>query len=142
MRTARTLLLPLLVVLMLAGSWHHWGDRALPLLLAPLGLHDVRLNQFNLAAGSLHIGRFTATLDRPAGAIRFDLNNILCRYRLVDLIRGTVAALSMDRAEITILTVPVADTKPVLPDIAGVLKRIVNASQHLNQLQIHDPGLP
>ena len=34
MRLARVLLLPLFVVMALAGAWHLWGHRVLPLLLA------------------------------------------------------------------------------------------------------------
>ena len=81
MRLARVLLLPLFVVMVLVGAWHHWGHRVLPVLLARVGLHDVRLGQVTLTTDSLGIGQFTATLVLGAGPVRIDLSDVLCGYR-------------------------------------------------------------
>ena len=137
MRIARVLLLPLFVVMVLVGAWHHWGHRALPVLLARVGLHDVRLGQVTLATDSLRIGQFTATLVLGAGPVRIDLSDVLCRYRFPDLLRGTVGSLSMGTAEMTLPPSSATKTQNVPSDIAGALKRIAETRLHLEQLQIH-----
>lgn len=136
MRIARALLLPLIAALILAGAWQYCGDRALPLLLKRFGLHDVHVGQTTLTADSLHISRFTATLAQDAGPVRIDLDNVLCRYRFFDLIKGNAASLSMDRAEITLPPSPATDKETGPPDIAGALKRVAKASLHLDHLQV------
>ena len=103
MRLARVLLLPLFVVMVLVGAWHHWGHRVLPVLLARVGLHDVRLGQVTLTTDSLGIGQFTATLVLDTGPVRIDLSDVLCGYRFTNLLRGSVVSLSMGRAEMTLL---------------------------------------
>lgn len=137
MRLVRTLLLPLFVVMALIGAWHHWGHRVLPVLLARAGLHDVRLGRISLTADSLRIGQFTATLVLDTGPVRIELDDVLCRYRIPDLIRGSVGSLSIGRAEMTLPPAPAAQPQNLPPDMAGVLKRVAEADVHLEQLQIH-----
>jgi hypothetical protein len=137
MRLARVLLLPLFVVVVLVGAWHHWGHRALPVLLARVGLLDVSLGQVTLTTDSLRIGQFTATLVLDTGPVRIDLSDVLCRYRFPDLLRGSVVSLSMGTAEMTLTSAPATKTQNVPSDIAGALKRVAEARLHLEQLQIH-----
>jgi hypothetical protein len=137
MRLVRLLLLPLSFVMALAGAWHLWGHRVLPMLLARAGLHDASLARISLTTDSLHIAQFAATLVLDAGPVRIDLDDVLCRYRFSDLLRGAVTSLSMGTAEITLPAAPATKPRNALPDIAGALKRVAETRLPLEQLQIH-----
>ena len=111
MRLARFLLLPLFVVMALAGAWHLWGHRVLPLLPARAGLHDASWSRITLTPDALHIAQFTATLDLEAGPVRIDLDDVLCRYRLPDLVRGSVVSLRLGTARITLPAEPAPNSQ-------------------------------
>ena len=136
MRLARFLLLPLFVVMALAGAWHLWGHRVLPLLLARAGLHDASWSRITLTPDALHIAQFTATLDLEAGPVRIDLDDVLCRYRLPDLVRGSVVSLRLGTARITLPAAPAPNSQNLPPVGAGALQRIAAARLPLEQLQI------
>jgi hypothetical protein len=140
MRFIRYTLLSLLVTIVIVVFISlFWKERIAQGVLAWAGIQHMEIDLVGGNSNALRIGTLAATLDHASGPISVKVADAICRYRIIDVLRGQLDDCAAASVDITLPPAGVVNNEAsnmVLPDLAGLMERLHRPRLPVRQVKI------